>query len=192
MMSDYRFYIACGALLILLVLFFAARSSRRVTNSRLRRKIRRGEPIPRGEYHIVVQIMTVNSDGEILLTQRVPEKTSGGRWECSGGCAVSGETSRQAAVRELYEETGLSVEPEDIRLEWTLTTDSMLRDFYIVNKNAPLEVMKLQAIEVCAAKWVSFERLTEMASLGQTTRTVTKWLECRYDELRQYTLEVKR
>ena len=43
MMSDYRFYIACGALLILLVLFFAARSSRRVTNSRLRRKIRRGE-----------------------------------------------------------------------------------------------------------------------------------------------------
>lgn len=158
----------------------------------LGRKIRRGEPIPRGEYHIVVQIMTVNSDGEILLTQRVPEKTSGGRWECSGGCAVSGETSRQAAVRELYEETGLSAEPEDIRLEWTLTTDSMLRDFYIVNKNAPLEVMKLQAIEVCAAKWVSFERLTEMASLGQTTRTVTKWLECRYDELRQYTLEVKR
>ena len=157
----------------------------------LGRRIRRGEPIPRGEYHIVVQIMTVNSDGEILLTQRVPEKTSGGRWECSGGCAVSGETSRQAAVRELYEETGLSVNPEDIRLELTLTTDSMLRDFYVVSKDAPLEGMKLQTVEVCAAKWVSFERLAEMAQSGQTTRTVTKWLECRYDELKQYTTEAK-
>lgn len=156
----------------------------------LGRKIRRGEPIPRGEYHIVVQIMTVNNNGEILLTQRVPEKTSGGRWECSGGCAVSGETSRQAAVRELYEETGLKVSPKDIRLEWTLTTDSMLRDFYVVNKDAPLEKMKLQTVEVCAAKWVSFERLTEMAHSGQTTRTVAKWLECRYDELYRYTLEV--
>ena len=135
--------------------------------------------------------MTVNSDGEILLTQRVPEKTSGGRWECSGGCAVSGETSRQAAVRELYEETGLSVNPEDIKLEWTLTTDSMLRDFYVVSKDAPLEGMKLQTVEVCAAKWVSFERLAEMAQSGQTTRTVTKWLECRYDELKQYTTEAK-
>lgn len=157
----------------------------------LGRRVRRGEPIPRGEYHIVVQIMTVNSEGEILLTQRVPEKTSGGRWECSGGCAVSGETSRQAAVRELYEETGLCVAPDEVKLEWTLTTDSMLRDFYVVNKDAPLEGMKLQAAEVCAAKWVSLERLAEMSRTGQTTRTVTKWLECRYDELKRYTLEVK-
>ena len=53
---------------------------------KLGRKIQRGAPIPHGEYHIVVQIMSVNSLGEILLTQRVPQKTSGGRWECSGGC----------------------------------------------------------------------------------------------------------
>ena len=78
---------------------------------RLGRKIQRGAPIPHGEYHIVVQIMSVNSRGEILLTQRVPEKTSGGRWECSGGCAISGETIREAAVRELFEETGIRAFP---------------------------------------------------------------------------------
>ena len=69
----------------------------------LGRRIQRGAPVPHGEYHIVVQIMTINNKGEILLTQRVPEKTSGGKWECSGGCAVAGESSRDAAVRELYE-----------------------------------------------------------------------------------------
>ena len=155
-------------------------------------KIQRGAPIPRGEYHIVVQIMTVNRKGEVLLTQRVPEKTSGGKWECSGGCAVTGETSQQAAVRELREETGLAVTPEDISLEWTLTTDSMLRDFYIVTKDARLESLRLQATEVCAAKWVSFERLEEMVRAGQTTRTVAKWLDNRRDELRAYVERAKR
>ena len=153
----------------------------------LGRSIQRGVQVPRGEYHIVVQIMTVNRKGEILLTQRVPEKTSGGKWECSGGCAVSGEPSRDAAVRELREETGLRVSPEDITLEWTLTTDSMLRDFYIVTKDARLESLMLQATEVCAAKWVTFERLEEMVHTGQTTRTVAKWLDNRREELLQYT-----
>lgn len=155
-------------------------------------RIQRGAPIPRGEYHIVVQIMTVNRKGEVLLTQRVPEKTSGGKWECSGGCAVTGETSRQAAVRELREETGLVVSTEDISLEWTLTTDSMLRDFYIVTKDSRLESLRLQATEVCAAKWVSFERLEEMVRTGQTTRTVAKWLDNRRDELRAYVERAKR
>ncbi|MGN1423507.1 MAG: NUDIX domain-containing protein [Oscillospiraceae bacterium] len=158
----------------------------------LGRRIQRGAPVPHGEYHIVVQIMTINNKGEILLTQRVPEKTSGGKWECSGGCAVAGESSREAAVRELYEETGIRARTDEIRLVWTLTTDSMLRDFYIVNKDVSLSALRLQATEVCAAKWVSFDRLEEMTENGQTTRTVTKWLDSRRDELRSLTGGIKR
>lgn len=153
----------------------------------LGRKVMRGEPIPHGEYHIVVQVMTINRKGEILLTQRVTEKTSGGKWECSGGCAVSGESSRAAAVRELFEETGIRAFESELYLEWTLTTDSMLRDFYILVKDAPLSELHLQSSEVCAAKWVTFDRLEEMVRMGQTTRTVARWLECRGRELRNFT-----
>lgn len=145
----------------------------------------RGAPIPRGEYHIVVQVMTINRKGEILLTQRVPEKTSGGKWECSGGCAVSGETGREAAVRELFEETGIQAGENELMLEWTLTTDSMIRDFFVLVKDVPLSAMRLQAIEVCAAKWVSFERLCEMSRTGQTTRTITRWLENRSIDIKR-------
>ncbi|MBD5130394.1 MAG: NUDIX domain-containing protein [Ruminococcaceae bacterium] len=163
-----------------------------VNRQPLGRRILRGAPIPHGEYHIVVQVMTINSNGEILLTQRVPEKTSGGKWECSGGCAVSGETSREAAVRELFEETGIRAEENELGLEWSLTTDSMLRDFYILVKDVPLSAMRLQSIEVCAAKWVSFERLCEMARCGQTTRTVARWLDNRGTELLEITSQAKR
>lgn len=153
----------------------------------LGRRVLRGEPIPQGAYHIVVQVMTINRKGEILLTQRVPQKTSGGKWECSGGCAVSGETSRSAAIRELYEETGIRAFESELYLEWTMTTDSMLRDFYILVKDVPLRSLHLQAAEVCAAKWVTYERLCEMVRLGQTTRTIGRWLECRSAELRYLT-----
>ena len=150
---------------------------------KLGRKIQRGAPIPHGEYHIVVQIMSVNSLGEILLTQRVPQKTSGGRWECSGGCAVSGETSREAAVRELFEETGIRAFSSEIDLEWTMTTDSMLRDFYIVHKDVPLDRLVLQSSE---------DRLCDMADNGQTTRTVARWLEIRGDDIRRCIDEIRR
>lgn len=163
-----------------------------VNRQPLGRKVLRGAPIPHGEYHIVVQVMTINTNGEILLTQRVPEKTSGGKWECSGGCAVSGETSREAAVRELFEETGIRADEDELDLEWSLTTDSMLRDFYILVKDVPLSAMHLQSIEVCAAKWVSFERLCEMARCGQTTRTVARWLDNRGTELLAITSRAKR
>lgn len=157
----------------------------------LGRKVQRGAPIPFGEYHIVVQVMTVNTNGEILLTQRVPEKTSGGKWECSGGCAVSGETSRDAAVRELFEETGIRANPDELRHEWTMVTESMLRDFYIFVQDVPLSALKLQKIEVCAAKWVSFERFCEMARNGQTTRTVMRWINNRRPELAEFIERIK-
>ena len=147
--------------------------------------VQRGAPISRGEYHIVVQIMTVNSKGEVLLTQRVPEKTSGGKWECSGGGAVSGESSEEAAVRELREETGIRITSRDIIRQWSMITDGMLRDFYITHTDASLEELKLQSTEVCAAKWVSFDRLVEMSRSGQTTRTISRWLDNCENDLRR-------
>lgn len=105
---------------------------------------------------------------------------------------ISGETSREAAVRELFEETGIRAFPSEISLEWTLTTDSMLRDFYVVHKNVGIDRLVLQSEEVCAAKWVSFERLLEMAANGQTTRTVARWLEIRGDDLKRRIEDIRR
>lgn len=153
----------------------------------LGQKILRGSPIPRGTYHIVVQIMTVNRDGRILLTQRAQGKSGAGRWECTGGCAVSGETSRQAAARELFEETGIRALPQSLEHVWTLKGDSMLLDFYATRQDIRLEDMRLQPAEVSAAKWVSFRRMEEMVRTGQTIATVTKWFYACYGSLRSRT-----
>lgn len=50
----------------------------------------RGEKLPEGEFHIIVNILSVNNDGKILITKRHPDKPFGGMWEISGGSVISG------------------------------------------------------------------------------------------------------
>lgn len=64
-----------------------------------------------GDYHLVVHIWLMNEKGEILVTQRGSNKPWGLFWETTGGSVLAGETSLQAAVREVREEVGLELDP---------------------------------------------------------------------------------
>ena len=59
----------------------------------------RGESIPDGVYHRIVEIFTINERLEILLTKRDYEKMWGGLWEITGGAVVKGETPEEGALR---------------------------------------------------------------------------------------------
>ena len=48
----------------------------------------RGEPVPEGAYHLVVEIYAVTHDGRVLVTQRHPDKPWGLHWEVTGGSVV--------------------------------------------------------------------------------------------------------
>lgn len=62
------------------------------------------------EYHLTVLGVVRRTDGKYLITKRVMTKQwAPGWWEVSGGAAMAGETSKEAALREVREETGLDV-----------------------------------------------------------------------------------
>lgn len=75
----------------------------------------RGEPIPEGVRHLVVEVFSVTVDGRVLVTKRHPDKPWGGLWEYTGGSVLKGETPLEGAVRELREETGIAVSREELR-----------------------------------------------------------------------------
>ena len=59
----------------------------------------RGEKVPQGCYHRTVDIYTVNSRGELLVTLRAPDKDLfPNLWEVTGGSAMAGEDSLTAAL----------------------------------------------------------------------------------------------
>ena len=71
--------------------------------------VRGSEDMNDDEFHIVVFAVVCDNNGNLLCSMRDRNKMFGGTWEFCGGSALSGETSRQAAERELLEETGLDV-----------------------------------------------------------------------------------
>lgn len=74
----------------------------------------RGEPIPQGVWHLVAEVFSVTIDGRVLVTRRHPDKSWGGYWEYTGGSVLAGERPREAARRELLEETGIAVSEEEL------------------------------------------------------------------------------
>ena len=94
--------------------------------------LERGKPIPKGYFHIVIDIWTMLPDGRILLTKRHPEKKGfPGMWEGTAGSVVAGESSLQGAIRELGEETGLNALPEQMTLLGIEQTDCDFLDSYL-------------------------------------------------------------
>jgi len=69
----------------------------------------RGEPIPRGSYHLVSCVVVRHTDGDFLILRRSEQKEAYPNiLEIGvGGCALQGEDALTCARRELEEETGI-------------------------------------------------------------------------------------
>ncbi len=123
----------------------------------------RGTALPEGAYHIVVSIWTLNQKGELLTTLRSPEKESEPNlWENTAGSVIAGEESRTGAARELWEETGIRVDPAALTLLGTFREPSAFIDCYLARSNAAEKELVLLAGETVNAAWRSipdFERL---------------------------------
>ncbi|MFC9517438.1 NUDIX domain-containing protein [Nocardiaceae bacterium NPDC056970] len=68
------------------------------------------------EVRTSARVVMLDDRGRVLLVRgRDPEKPETSFWFTIGGAVESGETLRAAAVREIHEETGLTVEPDALR-----------------------------------------------------------------------------
>ena len=116
-----------------------------------------------GEYHLVVHIWIISSDGKYLIQRRSDnKKLMPGEWAATGGAAVSGEDSFTAASRELYEELGISTDRTTLKNILRIKRRNSFLDIYITVCNTPAEKLTLQQSEVAEVKWVSKAELCEM------------------------------
>ena len=96
-----------------------------------------------------------NAAGRILITQRKGDKEwAPMKWEIPGGGVRAGETSQEAVLREVAEETGLYFTPEQGRCIHTYRSDSPAEqnnyfvDIYEFRGNFMPEQVKIQEDEV--------------------------------------------
>lgn len=135
---------------------------------------RRGEPFGPGEFGLVVCVWVYDGKGNLLMTRRAPGKSFAGTWENSGGAAQAGETSLQAIVRELREETGITAPAEDFEFLSTTRDAHCFYDHYCLRADVPLEQVTLLPGETDDVRWVSMAEVHGMIARGEICRIIAQ------------------
>ena len=89
----------------------------------------------------------------------------GGYWEVTTGSALAGEDSCTAAVRELYEETGIRAEKEELILFDHVITPRIFSDTYLL-RLAEEPKIALQSTETVDYAWLTPAELLERCREG--------------------------
>jgi len=118
----------------------------------------RNEIHQEGIWHRSVHIWVLNDKEELLIQQRSLEKESHpGLWDAScAGHIPSGDSSLQTAARELKEELGLNVRPEELERIFTIESHFVLNngtykenelvDVYLLRKNINVHLFCLMIL----------------------------------------------
>lgn len=148
----------------------------------------RGSSFADGDYRLVVHVCIFNSQGEMLIQQRQPFKEGwANMWDITvGGSAVSGETSQEAAQRELFEELGVDMDLSDTRPKLTVNFDVGFDDIYTVQKDISFDDLTLQYEEVQNAKWASQEEVLSMIEAGEFIPYQKNLIKLLFDIKNQY------
>ncbi|MCR5357105.1 MAG: NUDIX domain-containing protein [Lachnospiraceae bacterium] len=128
------------------------------------------------EFHLWVMVWIRNPQtGKYLTSLRSADKvTDPLKWETVAGHSIAGETSLDAALREVHEEVGLTLKAEDAKILATkvATTydgrrENYIRDsFYFETTDEP-DLNKATTREVIQTKWISFAEFKESYERGE-------------------------
>ena len=137
----------------------------------------RSEKLNDFEYHLVVRVWIVNSDKEILLSQRGMKKRGPLLWECTAGSAISGENNIDTINREVFEELGIDLSHDKGICMLDVRRDSH-HDFYEVwlyRKDIDLSDIVIDGEDVINVKWVKIDELLQMMKENQLMPTLSNF-----------------
>ncbi|MBA2174889.1 NUDIX domain-containing protein [Halobacillus locisalis] len=132
------------------------------------KQMKRGETFEQGDYHLVIHVCLFNQSGEMLIQQRQPDKEDWkNMWDITvGGSAISGETSQQAAEREVKEEIGYTLNLQNRRPSLTVNFEKGFDDYYLIEQDVDISSLSLPTEEVSQVKWASKEEIVHLISEG--------------------------
>lgn len=138
----------------------------------LNKTVERYTHIP-GEYAQGSHVWIMNSKGELLIQKRTPTKRLyPNLWSITSGGTDSGETTLDTAYREVKEELGITLKPEELELMMSYKRNHDFVDVYLARKDIDLKDITMQAEEVADVKWVAVEELENLIKEEQTPKSL--------------------
>ena len=139
----------------------------------------RGNPIPDGYLHLSVHVWMRNGEGKYLIFQRSATRPNFPlKWESVAGAVLKGETSFEAALREVKEEIGIDLCPEDgkkcftnIRLKVDGRVFNRAADVYLFRYDGEANLENAPTDEVAQCRWMSREEILALIDAGEFVET---------------------
>lgn len=133
------------------------------------------DKLQKGEYHLVVTAIILNSRNEILLSKRAKHKKFPLMWECTGGSVIAGETSLQGILREIREELGIIFTPKEAMYLKAIKRDKNtlnIKDLWVFRKDIDIKGLTFPDKEAIEAKWVTLEEFMQMKQKEEIVPTI--------------------
>lgn len=129
---------------------------------------RRGVPLEKHEFRIVVTVLIFNHQGELLIQKRQKDKIGfPGYWDYSAsGQVITGEEPWQGAQREVSEELGIKIDLSQTPYRFSHSFNEGWDLFYFVTKDIEIEQLRIQTSEVAECRWVNESEYVDLVEKG--------------------------
>lgn len=130
--------------------------------------------IPKGYYLHIVGVVVLNSKNEVLLQKRSRfKRVKPSVWGICGGKIDFGETTLDAGVRETFEEIGVKLNKENLKIlsKQPIPEEKIYCTIYYIKQDVDIDKCVLQKEEVEELKYFKIEELETIDSEG------IEWLE---------------
>ena len=126
--------------------------------------IERGKPMGQGEYFLIVDVWIMNNKGEFLISKRVPTtEPEPDKWQPTTGCAIAGEDSMSAALREVKEELGIMLNQENGKmLKRYIAWDNAIIDVWFFQQEVNINEVVLQPEETDDVLWATRDFIKQL------------------------------
>ena len=127
----------------------------------------RGKPdMIEGDHLLAVVVWIMNSNNEFLISKRANGRWKEGMWQATSGCAIAGDDSLSAALRETKEELGIVLNPKNGQMFKQYNGDGLLFDEWLFCQEFDINEVVLQPDETSDAMCASKETIKGMIDDG--------------------------
>lgn len=129
--------------------------------------IERGTPLKDHEYIKIIHVWIEHSNGEYLIQKRAKtDDPIPHQWAITTGAVTHGETARDAALRELQEELGVTFKEDDLTVLDTFTSRRLafhtITTVFHIQKDVDLNDITIDPKEVLAVRYESLNNILTM------------------------------
>lgn len=112
--------------------------------------VTRKEVHKKGLWHRIIVVAIIDNNNQLLMQQRSYQKdTNPGKWDISvAGHVSAGQTSLEAAIREVEEEVGIHISTENLQYVLTSKHETKPKEDYIVKHIHDFYIAKVSKIDM--------------------------------------------